>query len=143
MPGGWIIVAALLLTMVFAVASGGAVVVAWWAWRDRVAAQREAREAGTRAALLETALADIRARRSAAVARGNRTRGAAQAEKRKATLMALQDAIAVKRAGGQHSLPLDGLGSDRGMGACGAAPPPTHSPKEEWALGRPDGAGAL
>ena len=70
-------------------------------------ARRAAREARTRAALAESALFDIRHRRSQAVAQGNRTRGQAQAELRAAKLAEMEDAIALRNAGWQRSLPLE------------------------------------
>lgn len=147
MPGGLIIAAALLLAMVFAVASGGAFVVARNARLAQRAADRRALEAVTRAALLESALHDVRRRRSAAVAKGNRTRGAAQAELRAVRLKELREAAALRAAGGQHSLPLGDAGADRSVGAwCTPASSlpqravgrggayPTHSPKGAGAL---------
>jgi uncharacterized protein HemX len=109
-PGGLTIFAALLLAMVCAMASGGAFVVARNARQAQRDSDRRAQEAMTRAALLDSALHDLRARRSAGVAKGNRTRAALQAELRQARLAELQAAIALKRAGGQHSLPLDNGG---------------------------------
>ncbi len=70
-------------------------------------ARRAAREARTRAALAESALADIRQRRSRAVAQGNRTRGQAQSELRAAKLAEMEEAIALRDAGGQRSLALE------------------------------------
>ena len=87
--------------------SGAAFVVAWVAQRRAQMAENVALEARTRAAMLESALHDQRRRKSEAVSRGNRTRAARQAALRKERLAELQDAIALKRAGGQHSLPLE------------------------------------
>lgn len=110
MPEAVIIAIALLLTVVFAMASGGAFVVARNARLAQREADRRAQEEATRAALLDSALHDLRARRSAGVAKGNRTRAERQAELRKERLRELEDAIALKRAGGQHSLPLEQTG---------------------------------
>ena len=76
---------------------GAALIVAGLAWRDRLAARRAAHEALTRAALAESALHDIKQRRSAATAKGNRTRGAAQAEKHRAKTEEIRLAVAAKR----------------------------------------------
>ena len=67
------------------------------------------RDVATRAALAESALHDMRARRSAAVAKGNRKRGAGHAELRAQTMAELREAVALRKAGGQRSLPLDSL----------------------------------
>jgi len=143
-PGGLIIAAIVPLAIVLAVLSFmcGMLVLMLRGTRQRY---REAMDAGLALAAqnveiqdelnaARVALDEIKRRRSAATAKGNRTRGAAQAEKRKAMLAALQDAIAVKRAGGQHSLPLGDGGADFGAGAWGTAPHPILPPEGGRAL---------
>jgi hypothetical protein len=87
--------------------AGSALWVAVWSRRVLGRRERDLHEARTRAALAESALHDLRARRSAAVAAGNKTRGQKQAELRKAMLGELQAAVTLRKAGGQHALPLD------------------------------------
>lgn|GEM_PF-2260809 len=101
------LIALIVLTVALAMGSGAAFVVAWVAQRRAQMAENAALEARTRAAMLESALHDQRRRKSDAVSRGNRTRAAKQAALRKERLAELQDAVALKRAGGQHSLPLE------------------------------------
>ena len=66
------------LALVLTPVSWAATIVALTAKREERAQRDLAREALTRAALAESALVDIRQRRSAATSRGNRTRAAAQ-----------------------------------------------------------------
>jgi type II secretory pathway pseudopilin PulG len=87
-----------LLSLMLAGISGVAMAVALTALRSEQRQRREADAARHRAALAESALADIRARRSLAVSKGNRTRGAVQAEKRAERLAAMREQIAVRDA---------------------------------------------
>lgn len=105
------------LAVGFAMASGGAMVVARQARAERDRA--EAREALAWLAKTEAvhalreaedALAEIRARRSKSVSQGNRTRAQRRAALVRSTTAAIAREVALKRAGGQHSLPLDSGG---------------------------------
>ena len=117
MPGGLIIAAIVPLAIVLAVLSFmcGMLVLMLRGTRQRY---REAMDAGLALASKNVALQDelnaavvalddIKRSRSAATAKGNRTRGAAQAERRKAMLAELEAATALRKAGGQYSLPID------------------------------------
>lgn len=117
MPGGLIIAAIVLLAIGLAVLSFICGVLAF-ALRGTRQRYREAMDTGLALAAdvvrlngdlngALVALDDIKRGRSAATAKGNRTRGAAQAEKRKAMLAELEAATALRKAGGQHSLPID------------------------------------
>lgn len=77
------------LALVLAVTACGGVVHAHLARREACRMRHRARAASTRAALAESALADMRHRRSLAVSLGNRTR----AETRRAARLAIVEEL--------------------------------------------------
>lgn len=92
------------LALVLAVTACGGVVHALLARREACRMRNRARAASTRAALAESALADMRHRRSSAVARGNRTRAETQRAARLAMVDELRSA-ADRRRRPQGELP--------------------------------------
>lgn len=96
-----------LLCLALGMACGACLVIARLAVVTARRALSEARESLTRAALAESTLADLRHRRSAAVAKGNQTRAQMLAARRRAMTDELRHTVAVKRTPPQGALPLD------------------------------------
>lgn len=96
-----------LLSLGLGMACGACIVITRLALVTARRALNEARESLTRAALAESALAELRHRRSAAVAKGNQTRAQMLAARRRAMTDELRQTVAVKRTPPQGALPLD------------------------------------
>lgn len=98
-----------VLSLGLGVMCGASLIVAVIANRASRQMLGEARLAMTRAALAESALADIRHRRSVAVSKGNRTRAEVQAERRRVVTAELRRTVEIARTEPQGALPLESM----------------------------------
>jgi len=99
-------VLALIIMLVLGIALAGAIAVAVLELREVAIMREDLRKALARAKLAESALSDLRIKRSRAVSQGNRTRAALQAARQDATTDQIRRDAVIKRTPPQKELPL-------------------------------------